>query len=156
MTANYSSKREIRTAMEVTGRPYVEIARLADAFSQVLNDQPWLSRNGMGLSRTSGATVEEQMAAFVQYRHELRDSLATVAEVYFWLNANIRAIRTPTRGSYGLKHVAERAIGHYVSNGELIAAALIAGYPMREQRSLNPLFGMRKIDLDKAIAAGPR
>ncbi|WP_228032577.1 hypothetical protein, partial [Mycolicibacterium sp. P9-22] len=53
----------------------------------------------------------------------------------------------------GDSHLAESSIGHYVTNGQLIAAALIAGYPMREAGGPNPLFGMRKRDLDRAEAA---
>ncbi|MCG2462045.1 hypothetical protein K8352_14895 [Flavobacteriaceae bacterium F89] len=30
--------------------------------------------------------------------------------------------------SYGLKHIVERGIGKYVSNGELIAAMILSGY----------------------------
>jgi hypothetical protein len=153
MTATHSRKHQIRAAMEATGRSFVEISRLADDLNRVLDDHPWLSTFGMGLSRTLGATVEEQKTKFDRYRQELRDALPGVARVYYWLIAEIGMISTPTRGSYGLKHVAENAIGHYVTNGEFIAAALIAGYPMREQRGPNALFGVRKRDVDAAIAA---
>jgi hypothetical protein len=153
MTANHSRKRQIRTAMEATGRPFVEISRLAEDLNRVLDEHPRLSTFGLGLSRTLGTTVEEQKTEFDRERQELRDALPSVARVYYWLKAEIGVIRTPTRGSYGLKHVAEKAIGQYVTNGEFIAAALIAGYPMREQCGPNPLFGVRKRDVDAAIAA---
>lgn len=46
-----------------------------------------------------------------------------------------------------MKHVVENAIGRYVSNGELIAAALIAGYPHRYTDGLNAQFGMSTRDV---------
>jgi hypothetical protein len=153
MTADNVRKQLIRAAMDATGRSFAEISRLANDLDRVLCDQPSLSTFGMGLSRTLGVTVAEQQVQFNRYRTELRDALPSVACVYYWLKTDIGMIRTPSWGSYGLKHVAENAIGQYVTNGELIAAALIAGYPMRAQRGPNPLFGVRKRDVDRAIAA---
>ncbi len=58
------------------------------------------------------------------------DSVATIGRVCGWLNANIAHTKQVTRfcGSYGLKHIAERHIGEYVSNGQFIVAALLCGY----------------------------
>ena len=42
-----------------------------------------------------------------------------------WLLDNVTPIKTPTVGSYVMKHVMERAGGAYVINGVFIAAALI-------------------------------
>ena len=52
-------------------------------------------------------------------------------EIAAWLRENIAPIKTPTVGSYSMKHVVEGATGDYMTNGELIAAALVAGYPVR-------------------------
>jgi len=49
-----------------------------------------------------------------------------------------------------MKHVVEDAVGDYVSNGELIAAALMAGYPMGHPHGPNVAFGMSKRDVDEA------
>lgn len=38
-----------------------------------------------------------------------------------------------------MKHVVERAMGTYVTNGELIAAALVVAYPFKYTAGPNPL-----------------
>lgn len=48
-------------------------------------------------------------------------------------------------GSYGWKHVVERDVKHYVSNGDFICAALYLKYKMRRMpRSPNAYFNLRK------------
>lgn len=43
--------------------------------------------------------------------------------------------------SYGLKHIAERLMGEYVSNGNFIAAMILEGYKYKQHtRSLNCFF----------------
>lgn len=39
--------------------------------------------------------------------------------------------------SYGLKHIAEREVGRYVGNGELIAAMILEGYDHVVSHGLN-------------------
>ncbi|MFG3044540.1 hypothetical protein ACGFZR_06375 [Streptomyces sp. NPDC048241] len=53
--------------------------------------------------------------------------MALVMETAAWLRENITPIKTPTASSYGVKHVRERVTGRYITNGEFIAAALVAG-----------------------------
>lgn len=153
MTTNRSRKQLIRSIADETGRSYVEIARLADTFDKTLDEHPRLTSFGMGTYWRPDDTAEQRAEEFDKERAHLRNSLPIVITLTLWLTANIGMIKTPTRGSYGLKHLAESSIGHYVTNGQLIAAALIAGYPMLENRGPNPLFGMRKRDLDRADAA---
>jgi hypothetical protein len=153
MTTNRSHKQLIRSIADQTGRSYVEISRLADTFDKILDEHPRLTSFGMGIYRRHTDTAQQRADEFDKERTHLRNSLPIVITVALWLTANIGMIKTPTRGSYGLKHLAESSIGHYVTNGQLIAAALIAGYPMREAGGPNPLFGMRKRDLDRAEAA---
>lgn len=50
----------------------------------------------------------------------------------------------PSSYSYKLKHLAERAIGHYVSNGEFIKAAHNMGYDLMEVRPPNCYFNISK------------
>lgn len=153
MTTNRSHKQLIRSIADQTGRSYVEIARFAGTFDKILDEYPRLTSFGMGTYWRPDDTAQQRAEEFDKERTHLRDSLPIVITVALWLTANIGMIKTPTRGSYGLKHLAESSIGHYVTNGQLIAAALIAGYPMREAGGPNPLFGMRKRDLDRAEAA---
>jgi hypothetical protein len=44
-------------------------------------------------------------------------------------------------------------IGQYVANGELIAAALMAGYPMSRPHGPNAQFGMSQRDVNRVRAA---
>jgi hypothetical protein len=72
-----------------------------------------------------------------------------VREIATWLRDNVRPVRAPTVGSYGMKHVVEKTIGRYVSNGEFIAAALIAGYPNRHIDGPNADVGMSARDIGR-------
>tara|TARA_R100001443_G_scaffold74005_1_gene81845 strand:+ start:363 stop:743 length:381 start_codon:yes stop_codon:yes gene_type:complete len=66
-----------------------------------------------------------------------------------WLNDNIGKRKTIDDGisSYGLKHIVEDAIHHYVCNGILIASALACGYKMKHYRGPNCFFNMSYKDL---------
>ena len=46
------------------------------------------------------------------------------------------------QSSYGLKHKAERKLGRYVSNGELIAVMILCGYSYKIVDGLNCIFNM--------------
>jgi hypothetical protein len=54
------------------------------------------------------------------------------AQLRAWIRANLEATRRVGDGqyshSYGLKHLAEKSLGWYVSNGELKGAMLAEGY----------------------------
>jgi hypothetical protein len=80
----------------------------------------------------------------------LQQATDNVIEVYQWLRDNVRPIKTPRQGSYGMKHVVEQAIGRHVANGELIAAALMAGYSMGAVEGPNTMFGMSQRDVNRA------
>ncbi|MCR6706628.1 MAG: hypothetical protein NVV66_18710 [Cellulomonas sp.] len=125
----------------------------------VMTREPQLTRFGMG----AGAfhkTREERLAAFARGRAELRASADDVAEVTTWLLANIAPIRTVNRvwTSYQHKHMVERVIDRYVANGELIAAAIIAGYAYRRDAwdSPNVCFAMSSRSVRAARALGER
>ncbi|OLF04855.1 hypothetical protein [Actinophytocola xanthii] len=155
MTRDRLNKREIRLLQERTGLPYVEARRLLIAFRDVLDREPHLSTNGFGLAprMTGKETLAERQEQFRDHRDQLERAADRVIEVHQWLRENIRPIKTPGQGSYGMKHVVENALGQYVSNGELIAAALMAGYPMGKVHGPNTDFGMSKRDVDRARAS---
>jgi hypothetical protein len=70
-----------------------------------------------------------------------------VARVRDWLVKNVAAIATPgVSSSYGMKHVGERALDVYVSNEELIAAALLARYRTRRWGGPNALVAFSRRD----------
>ena len=52
-----------------------------------------------------------------------------------------------------MKHVVEDTISRYVSNGELIAAALITGYPWLHIDGPNADFDMSARDVDRLRTA---
>lgn len=125
----------------------------------VMTREPRLTMFGMG----AGAfhkTFDERRAAFARSRAELRASADDVAEVTAWLLENIGPTRTVNRdrSSYGHKHMVENVLGRYVANGELIAAAIIAGYPYKlaEPGSPNVCFGMSARSVRAARALGER
>jgi len=53
-------------------------------------------------------------------------------------------IHRKTGSSYYLKHVVEREMSHYVSNGAFIIAALMSGY--RRTGGFNPYFNLKRIE----------
>lgn len=134
VTAGYRSWSDLLNASE----PDLQLALIMDR-------EPHLNLNGFGPGSSPG-TLEERRARAAAWRLELRARAEHVEEVGEWLRHNIvpRKTLNDDAHSYGLKHVAERAMGKYVSNGELIAAAIIAGYPYGRPRfgSPNTVFGM--------------
>jgi len=119
------------------------------SLAEVMEQHPELGRFGIGTFEPRKKTPEQRGAELAEGRRELADREAFVIEIAGWLQENIAPIKTPTVGSYRLKHVVERAIGEYVANGELIAAALLAGYPFKYTDGPNPLFGMSARDVDR-------
>ncbi len=67
-----------------------------------------------------------------------------VAACIDWLTAVGRKTKTPAVDSYDLKHVIERRIGRYVSNGATIVAAYRCGYPMGQVDGFDCLIGISK------------
>lgn len=97
-----------------------------------MDREPQLNDNGFGPG-PYGGTLQERRSRAATWRAELRASATRVDQVREWLQRNIQPRKTlnDDAHSYGLKHLAENAMSEYVSNGELIAAAIIAGYPYR-------------------------
>lgn len=100
------------------------VLRLAEVMAQhsLLND------SGIGIAWQRGQTPKQRRAELAERRRMLAEREEFVLEIATWLRANVTPIKTPKVNSYYMKHVVETAIGRYVSNGQLIAAALIAGY----------------------------
>ncbi|MEB3065396.1 hypothetical protein [[Mycobacterium] zoologicum] len=115
------------------------------AFERVLNEHRTLTSFGYYSS----------LRNHDRERAELLGAYSRVHVIAEWLLANVGKIRTPNQSSYSMKHRAENALDDavdgYVSNGELIAAALLAGYTMRTPRwvTANVGLGMAQRDIDK-------
>lgn len=122
------------------------------SLAKVMEQHPQLNLFGIGTFDPRSKGPEQRQAELADGRARLVEREAAVLEIATWLRENIAPIKTPTIGSYRMKHVVEKAIGEYVANGELIAAALIAGYSWRYTDGPNPLLGMSERDVKRADA----
>ncbi len=150
MTNNRARKAEARAHQAETGTRYVVALRETEprALAEVMGEHPLLTYFGIGDFNAYQNTPEERRAEVAAQREELAAHEHGVAEVAAWLRQNIAPIKTPGIGSYGLKHLIEKQIGRYVSNGEAIAAALVAGYAFRYETP-NVAFGMSRRDVNR-------
>ncbi|WP_433259382.1 hypothetical protein ACQPYK_50060 (plasmid) [Streptosporangium sp. CA-135522] len=126
-------------------------AGLLAALDHVMAREPQLSWLGFDLAQPTGhgrrpARLERQ---FQHRRVELRQAAPTVLKIHNWLRETITPIATPTRPATPVRHLAQAALDAEVYLGELVAAALIAGYPMR-CRGRDVWFGMSRRDVDRA------
>jgi len=113
--------------------------------AEVMDQHPQLGRFGIGVD-PGHKTREVLEAELAESRVALAKREAAVHEIVGWLrDHDLTSIKTPSAGSYTLKHLVEEDIG-YVTNGEFIAAALMVGYSYR-YRPPNVLFGISSRDL---------
>ncbi|MCX5124147.1 hypothetical protein [Streptomyces sp. NBC_00347] len=147
MTRDRRRKADVRVHQAATGAPYLVAARqiTPPTLAEVMQQHPLLNSFGIGVFDPPRKTAEQRQAELAAARAELAGAEARVMETVAWLRENIAPIKTPTAGSYSVKHVMERATGRYVMNGEFIAAALIAGYTFTYAQP-NVLFGMSARD----------
>ncbi len=110
-----------------------------------------LTALGIGYYTSEKMPVSEYVQEFRRSRadlenYALQDEVAT-ALAYL---RNLQPLKTPTQGSYWLKHRAEKwgkahSLSAYVTNGSLIAAAMYLNLPTKEDpESLNVLVGVSK------------
>lgn len=118
------------------------------SLTEVMEEHPELCYFGMGAFDPRRKTREERQAYIEADRRTLLEHADATHALAQWLEANVSAIKTPSINSYSMKHTAERAIGTPVSNGQLIAAALMVGYPHRFGRP-NVMFGMSQKDIKR-------
>ena len=61
------------------------------------------------------------------------------AELREWISANLQPRKAINRHhtSYGLKHIAERCLGFYVSNDDMKAAMVACGFEAEQVSELN-------------------
>ncbi|WP_019311232.1 hypothetical protein [Kocuria rhizophila] len=123
------------------------------SLAQVMEQHPKLNFFGIGIFDSRSKTADQRQADLADGRAKLVARESAVLGIATWLIENIAPIKTPTVGSYHMKHVVEKAIGKYVSNGELIAAALVAGYAFKYTDGPNPLLGMSERDLKRLAQA---
>lgn len=107
----------------------------------VMAEFPALCSNGMGVFDAHRKSPDARGRELAQQRGELLQHAEHIAHVADFLRARIRPIQTCTVDSYSLKHAVENAMGVYTTNGEAIAAALMAGYPWKHIEGPNVDFG---------------
>lgn len=83
---------------------------------EILTEYPKLTMCGWGTGESGDTT---------------RPREEVVVAVAKTLDGMTKAARFSQHGSYLMKHIAEAAIGRYVSNGEFIAAALMQGFRIK-------------------------
>jgi hypothetical protein len=123
------------------------------SLATVMQQHTQLNSFGIGVYEPRRKTPEQRQAELADEREALAGQEAKVLEIAAWLREHVTPIKTPTVGSYGMKHVVERAIGQYVTNGEFIAAALISGYRFKYTAGPNMLFGMSARDVKRIDSA---
>ena len=76
------------------------------------------------INLTNFGLMEVSDSNYIKARKDLYSNLNTVSECIDWMSANYVAnVSTKNlSSSYGLKHIIEKDLGHYVSNGCLVAA----------------------------------
>jgi hypothetical protein len=98
---------------------------------------------------------EERQADMGEARKALRDSVAAVAWVADWIADSMAIVKALNKrhSSYGLKHLAERHRGEYVSNGAFIAGAILVG--LKYSNDYSPCFNISEDSIQRLRASCP-
>lgn len=151
MTQNHRQKSWIRAFQAATGTTYLNARRRQlnwPILAEVMEEHEMLGNFGIGVFNSHRLATEQRRAKLAVEREHLRRNEDLVVKTALWLRDNITPIKTPTVGSYGVKHLIEQASGEYLPNGVLIASAFIVGYPFRYDQP-NVRFGLSQRDLNK-------
>jgi hypothetical protein len=120
---------------------------------RIMSEVPELTRFGFGIFGGSEAlATAEGQAKFKEGRAKLLASAPICTKICGEL-ALIRKTKAINKSdfSYGLKHIVEKILGEYCSNGELICAAIYMGFTWKRngQDDPNAYFNMSVRDIDK-------
>lgn len=127
------------------------IAEAKIAIAAAKNECPYLTTEGIGAYQPFGHLIFSG-PEFERNRNNFRPEEVATAIAFL---KRCRLTKAARRDSYGLKHKAERwgkanGMTPYVSNGELIAAAIYLGFPVAIDTSdVNALVGVDKRSLRK-------
>ena len=115
--------------------------------AEVMEQHPTLGSNGLAYYQR-GKIAEQRRADLAADRASLLAGEDRVQQAVAWLiEVNIGVIKKPQFSSYGLKHIMERLTRVYVTTGEFMAAALMLGYPYKENEGPNMSFAMSARDV---------
>lgn len=132
-----------------TSRPAITLLAQPLSLDEVMDQHPVLCDNGFDVFEARRKSPGIRDAELREARQALRDRADHVALVVDLLHARVRPVKTCKAHSYTVKHRVENELGAYTTNGELIAAALMAGYPFkRDGDGPNLLLGMSLVDVD--------
>ena len=151
MTRNRRRKLWIRAAQAAADTTYLNARRRQlnwPTLDEVMEAHERLGNFGIGVFNSPRLATEQRHAELAVERENLRRNEDHVMKTALWLYDNVTPIKTPTVGSYGVKHLIERTTDEYLPNGVLIASAFIVGYPFRYDEP-NVRFGMSQRDLNK-------
>uniref|UniRef100_UPI0026198140 hypothetical protein n=1 Tax=uncultured Microbacterium sp. TaxID=191216 RepID=UPI0026198140 len=98
--------------------------------------RPWTSHldgvrgTAFGTREFFARSPQERDAKYIELREYLRGELDAIRWVHDWLIESVTPLKglNRSRSSYGLKHLAEELRGEYLTNGAVIAGALLAGF----------------------------
>lgn len=109
----------------------------------VIDRFPDLTGYGFGLYRDGvRRSPADVQAKILLEQQDLLTRIDGIAAAVRWLSAMTKTKHVNTRyGSYGLKHTMEHDTGVYVSNGEFIVAAILAGFDCKPE-GLNAVFNI--------------
>lgn len=117
------------------------------SLAEVMEQHPQLSDDGMGFVPLPGERSHMHALRLAAARADLALRAAKIAKIAAWLCENFTPNETSSQDSHQLQHLVEQTpLGPYVSNGQLIAAAFIVGYPYRQGNDVNVTFGVRARD----------
>jgi hypothetical protein len=110
--------------------------------AKVIQQEPRLTDFGLGIFEYPGQKPPSHhplYEAFLAEQKELFDAEKRCTAICAWLTGVVmRKTINPNAYSYGLKHLCEREIGRYVTNGELIAACIHMGLTFAQAGSRSP------------------
>lgn len=114
----------------------------SEQFQKIMNDHPALRDEGYDPLRAR----EDN-----EYHLMLANCVEEFVAAREWIAKNLLHSKriNPRRSSYGMKHVMERDIGIYVSNGVFIAAMLANEFRMEAKSGYNPSFNVREISVQR-------
>lgn len=120
-----------------------EVLATREKLKAIMETHTLLTAFGMGASQDFSLSRKERIEKFHNDRRRLfQTDLETLNNTAIWLS-KVKKTKTITGRvrSYGAKHDVQKIIG-YVTNGQFIASALLAGFDIKVDSSPNVAFNM--------------
>jgi len=124
-----------------------------DMLATVMQDEPELTIFGIGVHHSFKKNNYDYLLEMQKSRVQLLECVEQVHWTVEYLNSHVTKINNVNKEftSYTVKHVLEkRHPAKYLSNGVLIAAAMVAGYPVKKiKNSPNVHIGFSSKDIKR-------